>query len=114
MTSFHNHEKKYEKTKQTKQIKEQKLFKKDIITSHPIIISTIIKRIKIIYILINTNCLIYKTISSMFIRKAGLKHINISTRKLIGIGEKKDHINKIIKIKIDIDKHKQNIYFYII
>ena len=56
--------------------------------------------------LINTDYLAYKAISSMFVRKVDLECINISTRKLIEIKEKKDHINKIVKVKIDIDKHK--------
>ena len=70
--------------------------------------------IKIIYTLINTGYLIYKTISSIFIRKADLEHISISIRKLIGIKGKKGCINEVVKVKIDIDRHKQDIYFYII
>ena len=50
----------------------------------------------------------------MFVKKTSLKHINIPTRKLIGIRGKKSRINKIIKVKINIDKHKQNTYFYVI
>ena len=83
-------------------------------TSHPITISTIIEGIKIAHTLINTDCLAYRAISSMFVRKAGLKHISIPTKKLIKIREKKGRIDKIIKIKIDIDKHKQDVYFYVI
>ena len=61
---------------------------------------------KIIHTLINTGCLIYGTINSIFIRKTGLKYINIFTKKLIKIRKKENHINKIIKIKINIDKYK--------
>ena len=79
-----------------------------------ITISIIIEGMKIAYMLIDIGCLAYGAISSIFIRKAGLEHINIPTRKLIGIRGKEGLINKIIKIEINIDKHKQNIYFYII
>ena len=74
--------------------------------SHLITVFIIIKKMKIVYMLINTDCLIYETISSIFIRKADLKHINIPTKKLIGIRGKEGCINKIVKIEIDIDKYK--------
>ena len=70
------------------------------------VISIIVEGMKITYILINIGCLTYGAINSIFIRKAGLEHINISIRKLIEIRGKKNYINKIIKIKIDIDRHK--------
>ena len=106
MTSLYNHKKKYKKAKQIEQIKEWRLFKKDIIISYPITISIIIEKMKIAYMLIDIGYLAYEVISSMFIKKAGLEYINISIKKLIGIKGKEDHINKIVKIEIDIDKHK--------
>ena len=75
-------------------------------TFYLIIISTIMEGIKIIHTLINTDYLVYKTINSIFIKKAGLKYINIFIKKLIKIGKKEDHINKIIKIEIDINEYK--------
>ena len=77
-----------------------------MITSHLITISIIIEGIKIVHMLINIGYLAYKAISSMFVRKAGLEHINILIRKLIGIGRKEGRIDEIVKVKIDIDKHK--------
>ena len=70
---------------------------------HLIIVSIIIKRKNEIYTLINIRCLVYEIISSRFIRRAGFKHINILIRKLIKIKGKKDHINKIMKINMDIN-----------
>ena len=87
-------------------MKEWRLFEKNIIISHSITISTIIERIKIIYTLINTSYFVYRIISFIFIRKTGLKCINISTRKLIEIKEKEDCINEIMKIEIDINGYK--------
>ena len=81
---------------------------------HSITIFIIIKEMKIVYMLIDTGCLVYEIINSMFIRKADLECISIPARKLIGIEGKKGCIDKVVKIEIDIDKHKQNIYFYII
>ena len=69
---------------------------------------------KITYILIDIGYLIYRAISSIFVKKTGLKRINIPTKKLIKIRKKKGRINEIVKIKININRHKQNIYFYII
>ena len=68
-------------------------------------ISTLVNKIKFAYILINTKYFIYRVINSWFIRKTNLKHINISTKKLIGIGGKEGKISKIVKIEIDINKH---------
>ena len=81
---------------------------------HLITVSTIIEKKNEVYILINTRYFTYKAISSRFVKKTGLKCIDISIRKLIGIKEKKNHINKIIKINIDIDRYQQDIFFYII
>ena len=64
--------------------------------------------------LIDTGCFVYKIISFKFIRKTGLEYIIIFIKKLIGIGEKEGRINKIIKVKIDIDGHLQDIFFYMI
>ena len=64
------------------------------------------KGIKIIYTLINTGCLVYGVINSIFIRKTGFKYINILIRKLIGIRGKEGCIDKIVKVEIDIDKYK--------
>ena len=61
---------------------------------HSITISIIIKRMKIVYILINTGYLTYKTINFIFIRKADLKYINIPTKKLIKIKKKKAILTK--------------------
>ena len=69
---------------------------------------------KIAYMLINIDCLVYGAISFIFIRKADLKCISISIRKLIKIERKEGCIDKIIKVEINIDKHKQDVYFYII
>ena len=55
--------------------------------------------------LIDTGCLVYKMISSWFIKKVDLEHINIPTKKLIGIKGKERKINKIIKAEIDINGH---------
>ena len=82
--------------------------------SHPITVSIIVEGMKIAHILINTDYLVYKTINSIFVRKAGFKHINILIRKLIKIRKKEGRINKVMKIKIDINGHKQDAYFYII
>ena len=73
---------------------------------YSITVSIIMKKMKITHILINTDYLVYRAISSIFIRKTGLKHISIFTRKLIGIGGKEGRINKIVKIEIDIDRYK--------
>ena len=81
---------------------------------YSITVSIIIEEIKIVYILINTGYLVYKTISFMFIRKANFEYISIPARKLIGIGGKKGRIDEIVKVEIDIDKYKQDVYFYII
>ena len=64
--------------------------------------------------MINIGYLTYRIISSIFIRKTDFEYINISIKKLIEIEGKEGCINKIIKIEIDIDGHKQDIYFYII
>ena len=56
--------------------------------SYSITISTIIKKIKIAYTLIDINYLIYKTINSIFIKKINLEHINIPIKKLIKIKKK--------------------------
>ena len=114
MASLYNYKRKYKKIKQTEQMKEWRLFEKNIMISYPITVSIIIKKMKIAHILINTNYLIYKTINSIFVRKVGFKYINILIKKLIKIRKKEDRINKIMKIKIDINGHKQDTYFYII
>ena len=67
---------------------------------------TLINKIKFIYILINTNYLIYKIINSKFIRKTNLKYINIPTKKLIEMKEKENQINKMIKTEININKYQ--------
>ena len=114
MASLYNHKRKYKKIKQTEQMKEWRLFEKNIMISHPITVSIIVEGMKIAHILINTDYLVYKTINSIFVRKAGFKHINILIRKLIKIRKKEGRINKVMKIKIDINGHKQDAYFYII
>ena len=75
---------------------------------------SIIIGLKKIYILFDLGYLAYGVISSRFIRKTGLECINIPVRKLIDIGGKEGYINKIMKIKIDIDRYQQDIFFYII
>ena len=82
--------------------------------SYPITVSIIIEGMKIAYILINIGCLAYEIINSMFVRKADLERISILIKKLIGIGGKEDRIDEIVKVEIDIDKYKQDIYFYVI
>ena len=82
--------------------------------SHLITISIIIEGRNKTYILINIGCLAYGAISSRFIKRAGLKCINIPIKKLIEIEEKEDYINKIMKVDINIDKHQQDTFFYII
>ena len=72
---------------------------------HSIIIFIIIEEKNKIYILIDIRCLMYKIISFRFIREIGLEYIDISTRKLIGVGGKKNCINKIVKINIDINRY---------
>ena len=114
MTSLYSRKGKHGKAKQTEQMKEWRLFEKNIMIFYPITVSIIIKKIKIVHMLINTGCFVYGAINSIFIKKTGLKHINIPTKKLIKIKKKKSRINKVVKIKININKHKQNIYFYII
>ena len=56
----------------------------------------------------------YGVISFMFVRKVGFERISISIRKLIGIGGKKGCIDEVVKVEIDIDKYKQDAYFYVI
>ena len=70
-----------------------------------ITISILINGIKFVYMLINIGYLIYKVINSRFIRKVGLERINISTKKLIGIGGKEGRISEIVKAEINIDKY---------
>ena len=79
-----------------------------------IIISIIIEKKNEIYILINIECLVYKTISFRFVRRTDFECIDILIRKLIGIGGKEDRINKIIKVNININRHQQDVFFYII
>ena len=95
-------------------MKEWRLFEKNIIISHFITVSIIIKRIKITHMLINIDYLAYEVINSIFIKKINFKRINIPVKKLIEIKKKKSHIDEVVKVKININKHKQNIYFYII
>ena len=73
---------------------------------YSITISIIMEGMKITHILININYLVYGVINFIFIRKTGFKYINIFTKKLIEIGGKEDHINKVVKVEIDIDKYK--------
>ena len=95
-------------------MKKWRLFEKNMMIFYPITISIIIKGIKIAHMLINTGCLVYGVISSIFIRKANFKCISIFIRKLIGIRGKEGRIDEIVKVEIDIDKHKQDTYFYVI
>ena len=87
-------------------MKEWRLFKKDMIIFYLITVSIIVEGIKIIYILINTDYFVYGAINFIFVKKVNLECINISIRKLIEIERKEGCINKIIKIKIDIDRYK--------
>ena len=86
--------------------KNKDYFKKNIIISNLITIFTLINKIKFTHILINTKYFIYKIINFIFIRKVGFKRINIPTRKLIEIRRREGHINKVVKVEIDIDRHK--------
>ena len=71
-----------------------------------IIMSIIMEGMKIIYILINIGCLVYRIISFIFVREVGFECISIFIKKLIGIGEKEGCINKVVKVEIDIDRYK--------
>ena len=72
-------------------------------TSCSIIIFIIIEERNKIYILINIRYLVYGIINFKFIKKTGFECINIPIKKLIKIEGKKNHINKIIKVDMDIN-----------
>ena len=74
-------------------------------TSCLIIIFIIIEEKNEVYILIDIRCLIYKIISSRFIKRVGFEYIDILIRKLIGVKGKKNCINKVMKIDMNINRY---------
>ena len=72
---------------------------------HFITVFIIIEERNEIYILIDIKCLAYRVINSRFIRKTGFEYINILIRKLIEIKKKKNYINEVIKVNININKY---------